>query len=227
MAPGAARADINYELDFVFENGGGAWPNYGTSPPAITAIFSNDPLGTPGAVYLTLETFFADFPTTFVSTWNFNFDPQLDTRLAALNFEVVDGSKAWNDDDIDITISEDGIPADGGGRYDISIEFPTGGGPNNLRLNGDNYITFLITAPGLVEDDFNFLATPHGSHGIYYTSAHIQGGFQGGSFWVGDGSSTPPGGGQGPLVPAPATIWLLAMGGIGMGAWTWRRPRRS
>ncbi len=81
----------------------------------------------------------------------------------------------------------------------------------------------------LTAADFNFLATPGGEHGPFYTAAQIQ---ASGGGWVADGNGgsgtcltcTPVG--TGAEVPEPASIVLLGSGLLGAASRLRKRVRK-
>jgi hypothetical protein len=154
MAP--AFGDV-FELNYEFS---GATPPSG-APPWLTASFSQY---APDVVELvmTATNLVAD---EFVTEWFFNLNPKRD--LTGLGFTHSGGMTATT------AVSLDGLPADGGGLYDIRFAFPNA--PPSARFGAGDTSIYRISGDGLLAGDFSFLSAPHGGHGTWVTAAHVQG----------------------------------------------------
>jgi hypothetical protein len=213
---GTAKADVVFELDVVFENGGGAFGSY----VPLVATFQNMGADT---VQLTLQANFGVAPpagTTnpHVKVWTFNvldsFVDPMGQSLTSGDFMVTSGGALVTS----IGVKKDDFKADGDGFFDIEINF------DGVNFDQNDTIVIKITDPGLDETDFLSYSVG-GDKGAYYSAAHIGGGQGGNSFWV--GADDEGGGGQEPGVPAPPAFLLFAVGAVGMGTMTWRRRKAS
>ena len=164
------------------------------SGPWLSAVFDDG--DTPGSVSLTL-TALDLAPTEFISKWYFNLDP----ALAPEDLDFSSPTKIGLFSDPEVEAEADDFNVAGSGRHDIVFEFSTsnkGGGVR--RFGSGESATFLITGiPTLMAWSFNFDSTG-GGNGAFPTAAHVQGIPGGGSGWV--------------SVPEPATLSVLALGGL-------------
>jgi hypothetical protein len=113
------------------------------------------------------------------------------------------------------SISSNAYKADGDGKYDILIEFPSG--PPSARFSvGDTSVFTLTNAGGLTPDDFKFLSLPDGGNGPFFAAAHVQAtGTDGkGSGWVA------------PAVPEPSSLAVAGLGALGLAGYGLRRRSR-
>jgi hypothetical protein len=147
-----------------------------------------------------------------IKTWVFNFDDSLDeTKLTFAKVSADDVNIA--DTDVGITVSENGISADGVHGFDIKFEFPAGAvadqSPPNLAdgiFGAMETVVWEITSTQDINAaSFDFLVA-----GTYPSAAHVLGidapGFEedGGSGWI--------------STPIPGSVLLLAPGLILLGA---------
>lgn len=181
----AATLTLNFDQEFS----GGADPLGGT--PWLTALFDDD--GTAGSVTLTLTSGLVD--NEFFSGIYLNFDDTQD--VTALSFALVSGDAASS-----INLQKNKYKADGDGKYDILLSFPTSGN----RFGAGETVIYDITLAGIVASDFNFLSKPSGGNGPFTGAAHVQGiGTAGDSGWI---APNP--------VPVPAAVWLFGSGLLGL-----------
>ena len=185
----ASGAVVSYDLSVEFS---GATPPVGEAP-WLNATFDDE--GSSGSVVLTLTT-----PNLtgmeFVSNWMFNLDAALDPT--ALDFSSP--TKTGSFDAPAISTSVDAFKADGAGYFDIKMDFSTGGGLD-ARFGVGDAVEYTITGiDSLTAGSFNFLCTP-ADHGPFPTAAHVQS--------IGDNEDS-----GWTTVPEPATLSLLAIGGV-------------
>lgn len=196
--PTTARADtlvlpMNKEFSGAFSPEG--------SFPWLTATVDDG--GTPGSVELTLDTTNL-IGSEFVFDWYMNFDANLD--LTKLMFSSPSKSGAFADPTINT--SENAYRADGDGYFDILFDFANGGGPNN-RFNVGDAVSYTVTSTeAITAQSFNFLSFNEQETGLT-TASHVGGiGEDGGnSGWITADR----------VIPEPAAIGLLAVGGLLVG----------
>ena len=203
----AARASIIY--DFNTEFSGGTAPS--GPAPWIVATFSDT--STPGQVQLTVTTS-GLASSTKISGLYFNLDPSLSPN--DLKFQSLNGAPGTISDS-SLQLKENGFMADGDGKYDILLSYPTSG----TTFHGDDTSSFDITYSGSGTFDaasFYFLSFPAGGHGPFYAAAHVlDTSSTGGSGWV---APVAP-------VPLPPSLPLLATGLFGFVALTFNKSRRG
>lgn len=108
--------------------------------------------------------------TEFVSCWYFNLNPNLDPT--ALSFAVSGSTGSFTDPTVQT--GANAFKAGPDGKFDILLNFATGGGDSTRFTSGDS-LTFTITGlSGLTASDFDFLSAPSGGSGPYSSSAHVQ-----------------------------------------------------
>jgi hypothetical protein len=193
VAASAQASLTTFELSFEFS---GATPPEGMAPWLTATLDDHD---MPGAVDLTLETTnLTDHE--FVFEWLFNLDPQLDAGALVFSAPLKTGEFA----DPTIDLGMDSFPGDGGGYFDIRVDFDNSNGPST-RFGVGDAVEYTITGIStLTADSFDFLSAPHGGNGMHATAAHV-GGIgpdDGDSGWI--------------SVPEPATLIVLVLGGLAL-----------
>lgn len=206
-AAAAAQAAVVY--DFNTEFSGGTPPS--GPAPWLTATFTDT--STPGQVELTIST--AGLTSgEKISGVYFNLDPTLDVNDLAFT-SLKGGSGTIGDSSLQL--GENQFMADGDGKYDILLSYPT----NTGTLSGGDTSSFDITYSGSGTFDaasFDFLSFPAGGHGPFYAAAHVlDTSASGGSGWI--APVTP--------VPLPPSLPLLAAGVFGFAALTFSKSRRG
>jgi len=195
---GAAEARatvITFQNSFEFSRGTAP----AGSPPWVTTTFDDG--GTTGSVTMTLTaTNLAG--SEFVGAYFLNLDPLLDPNQLTFSGP----SKVGSFTDPMISLGANSFKADGGGYFDIKLDFATSGGAASRFTSGDS-VLYTITGPSLTADSFNFLSQQHGGQGTYFDAAHIQA--IGPNSLSGWDTTLPP-----VLVPEPACVSLLALGGL-------------
>ncbi len=197
----ANNTPVTYLYDNEFSNGTAP-----TGPaPWLEARFSD----VAGGVQLTLMAQNLS-STEFVSGWYFNLNPLL--VPTQLSFAYYSGGTATI---LPVQTGLDAFKADGDGKYDILITFPTSGTAAQRFSAGDS-ITFTVTGiTGLTASDFEFQSAPSGGHGPFFSAAHVQGISGDLSGWV-----DPSGGNTGASTKVPdggSTIALLGSALLGLG----------
>jgi hypothetical protein len=193
-------ASVTY--DFNVEFSGGQAP--AGPAPWIVATFTDT--ATPGQVQLTITTSGLTGNES-ISGLYFNINPALNP--SQLVFTSLNGGSCTIAAS-SIQLGEDAFKADGDGKYDILLNYPTGSGVSTFnRTVSSSYDITYSGAGALSAAAFYFLSTPMGGHGPFYAAAHVQnttGAGSGGSGWV-----APV-----PSVPLPAAVWLLLSGLTGL-----------
>ena len=202
----AARASVVY--DFNTEFSGGTAPS--GPAPWMVATFSDT--STPGQVQLTITTT-GLASMTKISGVYFNLDPNLNP--SDLSFQSLNSAPGTINDS-SLQLKENGFMADGDGKYDILLSYPTSG---TTTFHGGVSSSFDITYSGSGTFDaqsFYFLSFPAGGHGPFYAAAHVlDTSSTGGSGWI---APVAP-------VPVPPSLPLLATGLFGFAALAWKKSR--
>jgi hypothetical protein len=184
---------ITFALSYEFS---GATPPEGLAP-WLTATF--DDHDTPGSVDLTLATTNLT-DNEFVFEWLFNLDPQLDVSALVFSAPAATGEFA----DPTLNLAVDAFQGDGDGFFDIQVDFDhSGGAPTRFGV-GDAAEYSITGISTLTAGSFDFLSAPGGGAGPFPTAAHV-GGIgpdDGDSGWI--------------SVPEPATLDVLALGGLAL-----------
>ncbi len=197
----SAGADWTVDLTTEFS---GATPPAG-SAPWLRASFADGTGLDAGDVFMHLEAMNL-VGTEHVSAWYFNFDDAMSLDHLVVTREA--GSHSWESFDP----SENGLQADGDGKYDFALGWNNpSSGPNYFDSAGD--VTFRLsstTNESLDALDFMHLSQAAGGHGPFVTAAHVQGiGDRGTeSGWV-TGTAT--------VIPVPGGVLLGLVGFAGIG----------
>lgn len=204
LAGSAHGAVITFSLTEEFS--GGTPPEGTVPPPWLTVTLDDGADDTDGIVTLTLAaTNLTD--AEFVSPWYLNLDPLLDP--ASLLFSSP--TKTGTFDAPTISTGVNKFKADGDGKYDILFAFATAdkdGGSHRFGV-GDSVQYTVTGIASLTAASFNFLSALDGGYGPFLTAARVQSiGSGGDSGWIATGYV----GGA----PEPATLSLLALGGVAL-----------
>jgi len=148
-----------------------------------------------------------------ISGWYFNFDDAL--NLNSLNIDENNTSAVGS---ITVTKDENNLKADGDGKYDFMFAFPTSG---NLFTSGETVVYDLTYTGGTMDiSSFNFLSSPSGGHGPFYSAAHIQNiGVGSGGGWIANETTT--------VVPEPISSTLFIVGGVVLGFRRLRKMKKA
>jgi hypothetical protein len=123
------------------------------------------------------------------------------------------------------TFSENGLKADGDGKYDVRLDFLTGS-TTSLTFNQNESVRYLLSYGGpefISEASFNFLSHPAGGNGPFLVAAHVQNTLDGGSAWL-----APSGDAIYTLIPEPSSTGLLGLAGLAaLARWSEARSRRD
>ena len=174
----------------------------GGSSPWLTATF--DDHDSAGSVTLTLTA--SNLVTgEFAHEWCFNLDPSMD--LDSLVIEQISETGSFGDPGV--TKGEDVYKADGDGEFDILFDFANNDGVKTRFTAGDSVQFTLCGIDTLTVDSFDFTSTPdNDTKPGLYSAAHIQGIVGDNSDWI-----TCP---EPVKAPEPATLSLLALGGLAL-----------
>jgi hypothetical protein len=185
-------------FDFNTEFSGGQAP----AGPAPWIIVTFSDTSTPGMVQLTVTTGGLT-GNEDISGLYLNINPSLIVAdLAFTSLNSGSGKIAASS----IQLGEDAFKADGDGKYDILLNYPTGSGPGTFNHTVSSSYDITYSGSGAFSAaSFDFLSTPMGGHGPFLAAAHVlntTGAGSGGSGWVAPVSP----------VPLPAAVWLLISG---------------
>lgn len=211
LTTASVSAGFDLSLDVPFSGK----VNANGSPPWLTVHFEDTAAN---EVEMTLTSLLTSPNVLKDKGLYLNFDPAL--SLASLVFTHLSGVEA-----ADIDTGVDAFKADGtGGDFDILFGFGRAG-KNPLPVFGAGDTSkYKITGTGLTAQSFNFRSSDSPDNGGlgYYAAAHVQSLVGGGSTWIGDNGPD-----EGPTVPEPGTLALLAIGSIGLGGAGYRRRRTA
>lgn len=148
-----------------------------------------------------------------IKGWYFNFDDTLDLNSLSI---VANNNSAV--ESVFVTKDKNNLKADGDGKYDFMFAFPTSG---NLFTSGETVVYDLTYTGGTMNiSSFNFLSSPAGGHGPFYSAAHIQNTGDGtGSGWIANETTT--------IVPEPVSSTLFVVGGALLGFRSFRKMKKA
>ncbi len=198
-AIGTTQAAL-FEIDFTTA---GAFSGTAPGAPGSNTVFATaifDDHNSSGSVTLTMNVLNNLSAGAYVNDWYFNV---ASAPLAGINF--VSGVSAAT-----VENGTNAFKADGtGGDFDFAFHFSTS---NPGELGQGHTSVYTLTDTGLTANAFNSvsISDPLGAgNGGYLSALHVQG--YGDSVWIAGG----PGGNP---VPEPATLALLGLGLLGIGA---------
>ncbi len=194
----ANAGTLTFGLDMEYS--GGVAPN-GTAP-WITATFID--VGPNVQLSMSSSNLTG---TEKIKEWYFNFNDDLD--LASLNINPNDTSAVGSSS---VTKDKNNLQADGDGKYDFMFAFSTSG---NVFSSGETVVYDLgYTGGGSFDvSSFNYLSSPSGGHGPFYSASHVQN--------TGDGSES----GWIAVVPEPISSTLFIVGSAALGFRHYRRKK--
>ncbi len=207
IIPMAAHADLQFDLDTQFSDGG--TDPEGTTPPWLSATFVDT-----GAnmVQLTMDAS-GLVEVEWVDDWFFNFDPNL--TLTALSIDYDSGQAAGTV----LFVSPDAHQADGDGKFDIKFDFPSQG----FTKDKTSVYDIAYSGTGTMDElSFNFESVDGGGEGAYKSAAHVQAIDTPGSDdddeqsgWIGGGNGLFGDDDDDDIfeVPEPSTLPLILLGG--------------
>jgi len=189
-------ASFTLGLDQEFSGG---TPPVSSSRPWVTATFHDNGDGTVNFILSTPHLGASEN----VSEFYFNFDDHLDVNR--LSFSVASASGTFTVPSISKGVDKGRNPLRAGssGKYDVRINFATGGPPKTFGV-GDQLVLKISYTSSIDSSAFGYLSDAAGGHGPFYAAAHVQNtGTRGGdSGWISPRVITPlitP-------VPEPSTI---------------------
>lgn len=184
-----------------------------SSPPWLTARFTDV---APGKVEMT---FTASSLTGRESVKGFylNLNPALNPCL--LVFNRINSAGLFKDPKIGV--GSNAFRADGGGKFDIRLQFSDSGGSSRQFGAGDQ-VTYLISGiPGLTASNFDFTSVPNFRKGPIYSAAQVRGiGPCDGKSWLYPADGFVP-------VPEPSAPVLFGLVLVVFGALRARRQGRA
>lgn len=208
IATGARAASVSFLFDQTFSGQAPAG-----AAPWLAASFTDTG---PGTVRMSLEARTLSGAENIVGAY-FNLDPTLNPLDLA--FAFIAQSTAPQASSIDRGVNC--CKADGDGKYDFRLSFPTGSGfdPGETLY----YSLFYSGAGSFGAQSFAFKSAPAGGHGPFYAAAHVQdttGAGSGGSGWI-----SPQGYALQDIspVPLPGALGLLLLGLASLGGFARRR----
>lgn len=195
-----AAFPVNTEASIIqfglgMEFSGGTAPE--STGPWIQITFADT--ATPGSVLLTVANT-ALVKDEYVRGVYLNLRDEL--PLGDLSFSSPQQTGSFAMPSIDL--ARDGFKADGDGYYDIYLDFAT---KKKDRFGPDSALSYIVSGPaGLTASSFDALSAPSGGHGPYHVAAHVLG--------IGPVSDDSGWVTQVAVIPEPASLTLLALGGL-------------
>jgi hypothetical protein len=143
----------------------GGTPPVSTNKPWMTALLKTI---SPGDVRLTISNLNLTASESVDQAY-FNINPLLNVK--SLKFKIIGGSTGLTAPKA--TFGEDAFKAGGDGKYDISLQFATGGSTASLFGPGKYVVCDFSGISTLTASDFSFYSTPVTTTGPFYSAAHI------------------------------------------------------